>query len=36
MAIGNEAFIVQIEILTGYNMAGKNRGRPKGWRKEKE
>ncbi|SMM99699.1 Transposase and inactivated derivatives [uncultured Candidatus Thioglobus sp.] len=35
MAIGNEAFIMQIKRLTGYNMTSKNRGRPKGWRKEK-
>ncbi|SMM99703.1 Transposase and inactivated derivatives [uncultured Candidatus Thioglobus sp.] len=24
-----------LEKLTGYNMTSKNRGRPKGWRKEK-
>jgi putative transposase len=34
MAIGNEDFITQIKILTGYDMMSKNRGRPKGWRKE--
>lgn len=33
MAIGNEAFIKQIEMLTGYNMLSKSRGRPKGWRR---
>lgn len=34
MAIGNEAFITQIEALTGYNMGGRSRGRPRGWRKK--
>ncbi|WXT99330.1 MAG: hypothetical protein Ctma_0051 [Catillopecten margaritatus gill symbiont] len=36
MAIGNEDFITQIKNLTGYNMASKSRGRPKGWRKKKK
>jgi putative transposase len=34
MAIGNEDFITQIKALTGHDMTSKDRGRPKGWRKE--
>lgn len=35
MALGNEAFVTQVEALSGRRMTAKKMGRPVGWRKRK-
>jgi putative transposase len=35
MAVGNDSFKKQIEVLTGRRVHPKKRGRPLGWRKDK-
>jgi len=36
MAIGSDRFKEEIEALTGRRLKSKKRGRPVGWRKEKD
>jgi putative transposase len=35
MAVGNDRFKEELELLTGRRLKSKKRGRPVGWRKEK-